>query len=131
MRVLLSSILHAALALGASALMVPITTDPKAATAGYQNEVYFVNWWDDPCFIRSPVYWYHGNPMSLTYYMHIRGIYGRNYQPAQLPASELSIVLYAFANLQSNGLVFVLPSFWAPIYRHPPYSYVETNNGTC
>lgn len=39
---------------------------------------------------------------------HARGIYGRNYQPAQLPASELSIVLYAFANLQSNGQVYVV-----------------------
>lgn len=50
-----------------------------ALASGYQNAAYYVNW----------------------------AIYARNYFPSQLPASELSIVLYAFANLQADGTVYV------------------------
>ncbi|KAI1823786.1 endochitinase [Xylaria intraflava] len=46
--------------------------------ASFKNLVYFTNW----------------------------GIYGRNYQPAQLPASQLNQVLYAFANFRSDGTVY-------------------------
>ncbi|KAI1291665.1 chitinase [Xylaria venustula] len=34
------------------------------------------------------------------------GVYGRNYKPAQLPASQITHALYAFANLQSTGEVY-------------------------
>lgn len=34
-------------------------------------------------------------------------MYEANYLPQQLPASELSMVLYAFANLSANGTVYV------------------------
>lgn len=55
-----------------------ITADLAERAAGYQNAVYFVNW----------------------------GVYGRNYTPQELPADQISYVLYAFANLQSTGEVF-------------------------
>ncbi|KAH6612879.1 glycoside hydrolase family 18 protein [Chaetomium sp. MPI-SDFR-AT-0129] len=60
-------------------------------SSGYKNMVYFTNW----------------------------GIYGRNYQPAQLPASQLTHILYSFANLQSSGQV-VLSDTYADLEKHYP-----------
>ncbi|KAI0887872.1 glycoside hydrolase family 18 protein [Annulohypoxylon maeteangense] len=60
----------------------PITQAEKRASS-FQNTVYFTNW----------------------------GIYGRNYQPAQLPASQINRVLYSFANLQSDGTVYSSDSY--------------------
>ncbi|KAH8164499.1 hypothetical protein CIB48_g3755 [Xylaria polymorpha] len=68
----------AALLLSASlAAASPISEVTERATS-FKNLVYFTNW----------------------------GIYGRNYQPAQLPVSQLNQVLYAFANFRSDGTVY-------------------------
>ena len=34
-----------------------------------------------------------------------RGIYGRNFQPADLVASDITHVIYSFMNLQADGTV--------------------------
>ncbi|KAI3333797.1 chitinase [Ustulina deusta] len=54
-----------------------------------KNAVYFVNW----------------------------GVYGRNYKPAQLPVSQITHALYAFANLQSTGEVYSSDEY-ADIQQH-------------
>ncbi|KAI0146187.1 endochitinase [Xylariaceae sp. FL1272] len=79
----------ATLLLSASpALAGPISPIAERAT-GYKNIAYFTNW----------------------------GIYGRNYQPAQLPATQLNQVLYSFANFQSDGTVYTSDS-WADLEMH-------------
>ncbi|KAL0929572.1 endochitinase [Colletotrichum truncatum] len=51
--------------------------------SGYRNAVYFTNW----------------------------SIYARGYHPHDLPAEQISVLLYAFANVQSDGLVVSSDSF--------------------
>ncbi|KFY19904.1 hypothetical protein V493_07801 [Pseudogymnoascus sp. VKM F-4281 (FW-2241)] len=66
--------------------------------AGFKNAGYFVNW----------------------------AIYGRNFQPAQIQAEQLTHVLYAFANLRPDGSVF-LSDTYADLEKHyPDDSWNET-----
>ncbi|KAI1262593.1 endochitinase [Xylariaceae sp. FL1019] len=79
----------ATLLLSASpALAGPISAIAERAT-GFKNIAYFTNW----------------------------GIYGRNYQPAQLPATQLNQVLYSFANFRSDGTVYTSDSY-ADLEKH-------------
>ncbi|KJZ69895.1 Chitinase 1 [Hirsutella minnesotensis 3608] len=58
---------------------------------GFSNAVYFTNW----------------------------GIYGRNYQPADLPATQISHVLYSFMNVRPDGTIFSGDTY-ADLEKHYP-----------
>ncbi|KAK4141556.1 ThEn42 [Dichotomopilus funicola] len=63
----------------------------KRETSGYRNALYFTNW----------------------------GIYGANYQPQQLPADKITHVLYAFADIGSDGEVKTSDSY-SDLEKHYP-----------
>ncbi|KAI1164396.1 endochitinase [Nemania serpens] len=79
----------ATLLLSASLATASPISEITQRAANFKNLAYFTNW----------------------------GIYGRNYQPAQLPASQLSQVVYAFANIRSDGTVYTSDSY-ADLEKH-------------
>ncbi|KAJ9157405.1 Glycoside hydrolase family 18 protein [Pleurostoma richardsiae] len=65
------------------------TLNSTDAPSVYQNSLYFTNW----------------------------GIYGANYQPQDIPASSVTRILYAFANIESDGSV-VSSDTYADLEKH-------------
>ncbi|KAH7109921.1 chitinase [Dactylonectria estremocensis] len=84
----------------ASLAVATSQADVLKRTSGYINAVYFVNW----------------------------GIYQRNFQPHDLPASEISHVLYAFMNVLADGTVYTADTY-ADLEKHyDDDSWNETGN---
>ncbi|KAI9149142.1 Chitinase 1 [Paramyrothecium foliicola] len=84
--------LHAALSLASPLIQRDPSDDSLEKRApGFANAVYFTNW----------------------------GIYGRNFQPADLPASQISHVLYSFMNLRADGTVYSGDTY-ADLEKHYP-----------
>ncbi|KAI5457543.1 glycoside hydrolase superfamily [Mariannaea sp. PMI_226] len=78
------------------------TNEPSTSNTAtsYSNSVYFVNW----------------------------GIYARNYQPQNLPASQISHLLYSFMNVREDGTVFSGDTY-ADLEKHyPGDSWNESGN---
>lgn len=73
-----------------SALTIPSELTSRS-TNGRVNVAYFPNW----------------------------DIYGRNYQPTDIPANRLTHLVYCFANIQNDGTV-VLSDSYADLQKHYP-----------
>ncbi|KKA30054.1 hypothetical protein TD95_003582 [Thielaviopsis punctulata] len=101
---MIGNMLSAALAL--SVAVAPVAAAPSQAVArsktpsGFANMVYYTDW----------------------------SIYARNFKPAQLPADKLTHVLYAFLNVDADGVVFSGDE-WADIQQTYPATDANTTAG--
>ncbi|KAF2271158.1 chitinase [Lojkania enalia] len=92
MRLPTFSLLALPLLVQAAVIPQPVTDLADRAATGYRNVAYFVNW----------------------------AIYGRNFNPQDLPASELTHVLYAFANVRPESGEVYLSDTWSDTDKHYP-----------
>ncbi|KXX76708.1 Endochitinase 1 [Madurella mycetomatis] len=77
--------------------------------SGYRNALYFTNWYVS-CLLSGVV---------LIRADYSRGIYGADYQPQELPADKITHVLYAFADIASDGEV-VSSDAYSDLEKHYP-----------
>lgn len=83
---------------------------------GFKSVVYFVNWVSN-CRC-APISVLFANTES--HIMTVQSIYGRNYNPQDLPVDKLTHVLYAFANVRPDSGEVYLTDEWSDVQKHYP-----------
>ncbi|OLN88735.1 Endochitinase B1-like protein 1 [Colletotrichum chlorophyti] len=73
--------------------------NPGAPSSGYRNVLYFTNW----------------------------GVYGANYQPADIPANQVTHLLYSFADIATDGEV-ISSDPWSDTQRLYPGDQSQPGN---
>jgi chitinase len=66
-------------------------------------------------------------PVNVVYFTNW-GIYDRNYQPADLPAGEITHLLYSFMNLRADGTVYSGDTYADLDKHYPDDSWSEPGN---
>ncbi|PYH96455.1 chitinase [Aspergillus ellipticus CBS 707.79] len=82
-----------------------------------------------PPMARSPAPWSDGpsgTGFKTVAYFTNWGVYGRNYQPQDIPANHITHILYSFANIRPTGEVFLTDTYSDLEKHYPEDSWSES-----
>lgn len=101
----------------------PGSSTVSNSSSGYENAVYFTNWFVYPIYLSV----FLSNKLKINSLR--RGIYSGNYQPQSLPVSQLTRIHYAFADINTENGSVVSSDSYADLEKHySTDSWAESGN---